>query len=705
MTNPFGKKHVPDAVRTEINLRSGRAGVFWNSKRFPWIHITSLCSGCAGSYVELSSIKNQPLYQPNYARPLPVVSAIDVKKQGELGTTRKATVKLTAFTDDQLRDLQKCYFIPGMGCRVEWGWSEDASGKKAPSPIGNRHLTDAQAICRIRELSSTNTHYDGIQGIVANFGYELTQENFWDCTLEIIAAAEAFGGSKVNDYSCNCAREYETEDGGESKTVVENRSQLYTCMKDLFENFIPAAAKYLPTLAKVAAVDNKTVNIAQYNYYGVQRSERGGDASSWYEGSWFGVTINAADATEAYLSWSALEAAINKFAIPTHNGEFTLGRISSKKMLLMGHEKLESTDPRICVIPGTRFSDKIATLKYGTQESAIQGDRVVLDNIMVNVVFLMNELRSVEDNHGTLREFVTNVLRKINDACGSLWDFEIISTTESCSDPTKHPVISIIDTKIYEAAPVFSIPAQAIGDRASVLRNISFRMKMTEQMKTQALYSNGKPQVAKTESGGGCGSNGFRAFGMAAAGTFRNLAVPRAADPPDCVCEDKELNAKEPTFNELFESLTEEVTDSTVAAAKAALIKAYSDDVLSSPLAEARAFFSERYGESNLQLGINDPSVRQFITDKYGADALKVAESEVAKSPNKDDYCVGMPMPFEFSFTLDGIGGFSFGQMVTCDRIPYEIRTAFDWQVTSVEHSISNNDWTTTVNTVCRYKK
>ena len=63
-----------------------------------------------------------------------------------------------------------------------------------------------------------------------------------------------------------------------------------------------------------------------------------------------------------------------------------------------------------------------------------------------------------------------------------------------------------------------------------------------------------------------------------------------------------------------------------------------------------------------------------------------------------------MVLPFEFSFTLDGIGGFAFGQMVSCDRIPLEVREAYNFQVTSVEHSLTPNDWTTTVNTICRYK-
>jgi hypothetical protein len=64
-----------------------------------------------------------------------------------------------------------------------------------------------------------------------------------------------------------------------------------------------------------------------------------------------------------------------------------------------------------------------------------------------------------------------------------------------------------------------------------------------------------------------------------------------------------------------------------------------------------------------------------------------------------------MIVPFEFGFTVDGIGGFSFGQMVSSDRIPSAVKKAFEWQVTTVEHTVTPNDWTTTVNTVMRYKK
>jgi hypothetical protein len=65
-------------------------------------------------------------------------------------------------------------------------------------------------------------------------------------------------------------------------------------------------------------------------------------------------------------------------------------------------------------------------------------------------------------------------------------------------------------------------------------------------------------------------------------------------------------------------------------------------------------------------------------------------------------HCAGVPLPFDFSFEVDGIGGFRWGQVVSCDRIPAGIRKNMQWQVTKVDHSITANDWVTKVGTVAK---
>lgn len=64
-----------------------------------------------------------------------------------------------------------------------------------------------------------------------------------------------------------------------------------------------------------------------------------------------------------------------------------------------------------------------------------------------------------------------------------------------------------------------------------------------------------------------------------------------------------------------------------------------------------------------------------------------------------------IPFPLDFSVTLDGIEGFIFGNAITCNYLPAVYKkesTQMAFTVTKVNHTISNNDWTTTLNTVCR---
>jgi hypothetical protein len=190
-----------------------------------------------------------------------------------------------------------------------------------------------------------------------------------------------------------------------------------------------------------------------------------------------------------------------------------------------------------------------------------------------------------------------------------------------------------------------------MGNNKSVLRDMQLEMKMTDSMKTQALHSNGAQQCSTTD-GGSCGKNAFKGFGLAVGGTFKNLAMRYASTPPECICKNAAPNAKLPTFSELFDNLADDVNDTTASACRSALIEAYGKSV--------------KDGDSK--------------------------------------HCDGMIMPFDFNFTLDGIGGFVFGQIVSSDRIPQRLREGFDWQVTSVEHNITPNDWTTKVSTVARPK-
>jgi hypothetical protein len=74
-----------------------------------------------------------------------------------------------------------------------------------------------------------------------------------------------------------------------------------------------------------------------------------------------------------------------------------------------------------------------------------------------------------------------------------------------------------------------------------------------------------------------------------------------------------------------------------------------------------------------------------------------------AEQKNTSGGLNSLPYPIDFSATLDGIEGFQFGNTVTTNYLPavyQNNRVAFT--VTKIDHTIQNNDWTTTVATICR---
>ena len=259
---------------------------------------------------------------------------------------------------------------------------------------------------------------------------------------------------------------------------------------------------------------------------------------------------------------------------------------------------------------------------------------------------------------------------------GNLWSLEVVSSTECCEEPSKDnpPTLTVVDLKQYEADVEFEVNMLPTN---SYVRDFKLEMKMTDAMKTQAVYSGGPIAAIDSPSGGNCDGQAFKAFNNADQGRW-NLAKYGKVGPTlrvasdDCIGRTSSAQSSKPlTYMTVFEAITED------------------EKGVSGPRVDAcRTKLSEAYSLT----------AAQFENWKI------LGGSVTSAGGGKREHCQGVPLPFNFSFTVDGVGGFKFGQMVTSDRIPQEITKKFHWQITTVEHSVTVQDWTTTVNTVCRYK-
>jgi hypothetical protein len=650
--SPFRSKQVPGPVRSEFAARKdGSKLLQWTAKRFPWIHVLSCASGCDSNYSPLSSGKSLSLfgaasskagYSTTTKLPLPVVVGVDVTAMGSLGTTRKAVVKLTCFSDEQLVELQKCYFIPGMDVRVQWGWSVSCDGSTPPPPLTNSSAKTHDAVCAINKRRKQYNNYDGFQGIVANFKYKLNKDNAWDCEIEIISAADPFTESNVSNSTCPCPRKVETDQG----EAVKDFGPVYAALSDIYNEGKKAVTRIKGALSKNTK-DTKYHVFTGYNYEGVERTETGGER----DGSWWDGIFAGEETVEYWMSFGAFVDLLNMMSIPNKGGgEYPLGKIDINDVLLNAPKKyIMSADPRVCYIPGGSLEPKLYTnsnILGTTAPSAIVDDKVQLASIMCNTIFLLKHYKQTVDGDGKLKTLLDNVLQEINRVCGKPWTFVTISTEEECDATSRTgPTITILDEKqtMKTEAP-YLVPSK-VGE--STLRDFSLEMKLTGAMKTQALYAGNSPNSigASGDDSTACAGAASRPFYV---GSGKNLAKPEPKSlKADCGdCESSDNKAEEPTFQDLVDKFWWEVNDQAVGA--------------------MQTFLDNELSEYN---------------------------------PKQ---CAGTPLPFDLGFTVDGVSGFEFGQMISSDRIPEGIRKSFRWQVTKVEHSVTVNDWTTTISTVCR---
>lgn len=665
MANPFRAREVPGPLKSEIKARGKDTQLIeWAGTRFPWVYVLS-CAGsaCKESYNEMGNDpdtngKVLSLFGNNTSLaglnkettlPLPYVDGLSVKAMGSLGTTRKATIDIKCYTDTDLIELQKCFFVPGMDVRVQYGWSHSCDGSTPPEVLKDPTIPTNKAICKINKMRKEYSSYDGFQGIVSSFKYNLSKSNVWECSLEVISAADPFTDSTVSNDQCPCPREVET-DQGES---IQSNGPIYAALADIYNDGAGEARRVIRKLnANLGADGNR--KFASWEMEGVERTETGGEK----DGSWYDGIFGGEETEEFFITFGTFIDMLNSYSIPHDpsdaTNKFPFGRVDVNNVVLPKPSFVATSDVRVCYIQG--FSDQDVNDIFNERESGTGSVNakgtdsstgktgVLLSQIMCNVIMLNKHYKSCYDGDKKLKTLIDNVLGDINRVCGGPWNFVTVSTEEDCERSSNGPTITILDQKqqMTQLTP-FELPTTP---DSSVLTDFGLNLKMAGSMKTQALYAN------NGQSGGGKADGKCQGIAIAPfylGGGIKNQAKPEPKTTEvNCGgCEESPNKTEEPTWEDLLDEQRDgEINDQTCAALLQYIRK---------------------------QLAANDPAS-----------------------------CAGVPLPFDLNFSLDGISGFEFGQLVTSTRVPKEVRDQFRWQVTKVEHEVKGNEWKTTVSTVAR---
>lgn len=645
----FTAKSVPQKTQDELNARASvKAYDQWFATRTTWVHVKSMCDQCDDKVRFLATYLN-PSYEDNTAfmglRPNPVIESIQVKGLGSLGTTKQCTIKMIAFTQEQLDMLSACYGIPSMSVRVQFGWNRSVLGEISPGAAGE-YLSDPKAICLINKTREKYPIYDGLQGIVKQWTVNFVKENmWWEFGLELVAASTSILTKPMDDYTslCYCDRVSIDPSTGESKTESKVTS--------------PFRAEILDSINNISNASNKP-GVVVVSLNSQERNELGGEPGGfWNTVASVLPTIGTPKTREAFITFERLQQLINEKTLSQVKKQPLGVKFDSKSFSIVSYKKpVWSTDPHVCLFPGLDFG--YTGLNEKAEKCLIKdGDRfgINFDKVLINCIFINKCLDELGQNF-LVQDFFQKIFDGITTAAAGLFELSIVDDG-SCDDGGgETPNLSVIDLQMYKnevkayPIPVYSSKDESgnsitNGGTGAVLRDIKLELKLTDAMMSQALYAGDRKQA----SGRPCDSSRYNKELTKP----RNLALPPrdTIKKPDPTCPkscDGEAVAERPIAG-LYQDMKDEITEAKKETLRAKLIQTYNEN-------------------------------------------------------STEDLCKDAMVPYEFSFTVDGIGGFAFSQMVTCDLLPKSNTELYDYQITSVEHNLTYGDWTTTVTTIARPK-
>ena len=181
-------------------------------------------------------------------RPKPGITSIEVKTKDTWGCIMEATVNFVVWSLDDLNDIDKLYFRPGMTALLEWGHSiyvnnegeiktAEVKTEIVPNKLFYSNSTFEEidkGVQRCREGSNGN--YEGMFGYITNFSYTFKKSGGYDCTLKLLSKGTVIEGITVTKTNNSSS----TESSELDSSIKSEYHRLFERLKGLNMNNVDA---------------------------------------------------------------------------------------------------------------------------------------------------------------------------------------------------------------------------------------------------------------------------------------------------------------------------------------------------------------------------------------------------------------------------------------------------------------------------------
>ena len=657
---------LPSAVANEINAR-GKASPAgkWKVSKKPWMSLTSFSNEPMqiSGYEKRSQSDFYDKASSGRLVATPVLNSIDVNTTGTNGSMKKSTVKFTLYSLEQLKKAQRAYFIPGISAFAQWGWNMDSGGGAVTklSATGFKSWNAGQKDIQTK-VETEKGCIDAMLGVISDFNWSFDPATkSYSCDITIDSPGKAYISGPVdvsNKGAAGCAGK-EDDDKGDG-----NGNWMKVALKDIAERNIRENVPW-----KVKGIfAGGSVNL----------DEDAKEDTSWWDNvtGFFGSpTMNY------YVTWNWWESTIvsgmapvapghdsssnlASLGVETHQLKWNKGFVwrldsSETRMKCPSGMPYASADPWVCIIPGrAHWVSGNATggdngSSFGIKKTAglsaalpaVRADKgyLYLGRVLLNTFFLW---KTFQDSK-TIDEYVLKVARKVNDVCGGFWNVELVD------DPSDPSTMRIIDKNYIppDVGPKLNIYGNTSCRNWGMSTEIPQALRHSIMMGTQRRTKKGAKNTDEPQGAYFDYAQGIKDTMMG------NQELDKTLNPGEKCRPDSGGTPKGADGGEAADP------KKALADAMATLADNRDDEAVDEVKGAMKAYWNK-------------------------------------KAPPTDSG--GTVVPIGFDGTFDGIGGLSWGMMFTTDQTADVLKVDHQFQVTSIKHSVSQQDWTTTIDTALR---
>ena len=655
-------------------------------------------------------------------RPTPGISSVSISPKDSKNTIVEATINFQVWTLEDLGLYEKLYMTPGTTLRLEWGWSvKPPKASIKPEPLPSNKIYDPVDYYNkaLERKKKTGGHWDGIMGKVVNFEWQLNDNGGFDCMTKIVTIGDMLLSTsldRASGFKANSSKK--DSDSPEATPLTNVKAAFATAKRNIISEQQWLQGNFTETAQMLSQLKVSGIGVPSEDDSDTAGDEAYVADSAWYSDGHYQyvywgwvedylITGNLGfnSTNRSYPSDYKLEDSLYPpSAVVKHkniwpklySGRITMGGITDPAMTCRNNMHLKSCDPYVCALPGFTLTNSERFIREYDRSNSWIGyffvdapatppsnlnQAVTTSNVLVgktmpsfstsdeyatgyirNILVNVRWLEGVMDKNKTVDTFLKEALDGISEACGGLWEFEVVGHE-------RFPEL----LRVVESGHVDKGTAKAfllkVFNVNSAVRKVTMTSKVSERMKGSIMAG----QVRANQDNK---SNDVTTDNESEAQSFFGAPVKDLTDYNSYAVDPKDIGSS--TNSEDVDGV-KDFSDITSEAAQAFqdLANARSQETVDRCKAALKEIF--RYSTPT----------GQDVENKYLTQSLVI--------------------PFSLNIEIDGISGLKFGNKITIDYKPDRYLTVKDengdqksriyFQAKKVEHNISPSGWTTNIET------